>query len=77
MKVVLVFCEGRHDVVFAQRSLGARGGCEWVDKPIGDLPVSVRPQHSGKEGAYRWAIRAACSRRPFAPECGTPATAVL
>ena len=38
MKAVLVFCEGRHDVVFAQRSLGARGGCKWVDKPIGELP---------------------------------------
>ena len=38
MKAVLVFCEGRHDAVFAQRSLGARGGCKWVDKPIGDLP---------------------------------------
>ena len=38
MKAVLVFCEGRHDVVFAQRSLGARAGCEWVDKPIGNLP---------------------------------------
>ena len=39
MKAVLVFCEGRHDVVFAQRSLGARGGCKWVDRPIGDLPT--------------------------------------
>ena len=38
MKAVLVFCEGRHDIVFAQRSLGAHGGCEWVDRPIGDLP---------------------------------------
>ena len=38
MKALLVFCEGRHDVVFAQRSLGAHGGCEWVDKLIGDLP---------------------------------------
>ncbi len=38
MKAVLVFCEGRHDVVFAQRSLGAHGGCTWVDKPIGELP---------------------------------------
>ena len=38
MKAVLVFCEGYHDVVFAQRSLGAHGGCEWVDKPIGELP---------------------------------------
>ena len=38
MKAVLVFCEGHHDVVFAQRSLGAHGGCEWVDKPINELP---------------------------------------
>ena len=38
MKAVLVFCEGRHDVVFAQRSLGAHGGCEWVDKLICELP---------------------------------------
>ena len=38
MKAVLVFCEGYHDVVFAQRSLGAHGGCEWVGRPIGELP---------------------------------------
>ena len=38
MKAVLVFCEGRHDVVFAQRSLGAHGDCEWVGRPIGELP---------------------------------------
>ena len=38
MKAVLVFCEGYHDVVFAQRSLGAHGDCEWVDRPIGGLP---------------------------------------
>ena len=38
MKAVLVFCEGRHDVVFAQRSLGAHGGCERVDRPVGELP---------------------------------------
>ena len=38
MKAVLVFCEGRHDAVFAQRSLGAHGGCEWVGRPIGTLP---------------------------------------
>ena len=38
MKAVLVFCEGRHDVVFAQRSLGTHGGCQWVGRPIGELP---------------------------------------
>ena len=38
MKAVLVFCEGHHDVVFAQRSLGTHGGCEWVDRPVGELP---------------------------------------
>ena len=30
MKAVMVFCEGRHDVVFAQRSLGTHGNCSWV-----------------------------------------------
>ena len=38
MKAVLVFCEGRHDVVFAQRSLGAHGGCQWVNRRISELP---------------------------------------
>ena len=38
MKAVLVFCEGRHDVVFAQRSLGTHGDCAWVDRPVGELP---------------------------------------
>ena len=38
MRAVLVFCEGHHDVVFAQRSLGAHAGCKWVDEPIGELP---------------------------------------
>lgn len=38
MKAVLVFCEGRHDVVFAQRSLGVHGGCQWVGKAIRELP---------------------------------------
>ena len=38
MKAVLVFCEGRHDVVFVQRSLGALSDCEWVDKRISELP---------------------------------------
>ena len=38
MKAVLVICEGRHDVVFVQRSLGAVAGCCWVNKPIKDLP---------------------------------------
>ena len=38
MRAVLVFCEGRHDVVFTQRSLGALGDCSWVRKPITELP---------------------------------------
>lgn len=49
MKSVFVFCEGRHDVVFAQRCLGALGGCSWIRSSIGDLPSplganSVIPQ---------------------------------
>ena len=38
MKAALVICEGRHDVVFVQRSLGAVAGCRWVKDRIKDLP---------------------------------------
>ena len=38
MKAVLVLCEGRHEIVFVQRSLGAVAGCRWVDQPMKDLP---------------------------------------
>lgn len=31
-------CEGRHDTIFVQRSLGAVAGCTWFDKPIRHLP---------------------------------------
>ena len=43
MKSVFVFCEGRHDVVFAQRCLGALGGCSWVSEPIKELPSPLGP----------------------------------
>ena len=39
MRAVVVFCEGRHDVVFIRRSLGACASCEWMKRePVGDLP---------------------------------------
>lgn len=38
MKAVLVICEGLHEIIFVQRSLGALTGCNWFDKPIGELP---------------------------------------
>ena len=38
MKAVLVVCEGRHDVVFVQKSLAANGECREVKKRIGQLP---------------------------------------
>ena len=50
MKAVLVFCEGRHDVVCAQRSLGAHGGCEWVDKHLGELPSPFGPKGVATKG---------------------------
>ena len=50
MKAVLVFCEGYHDVVFAQRSLGAHGGCEWVGRPIGELPTPFGPSEVARKG---------------------------
>ena len=50
MKAVLVFCEGRHDVVFAQRSMGAHGGCVWVDKHLGELPSPFGPRGVAMKG---------------------------
>ena len=51
MKAVLVFCEGRHDVAFAQRSLGAHGGCEWGnDKPVRELPSPFGPGGTARMG---------------------------
>ena len=38
MKAVLVICEGRHDTIFVQRSLGSVAGCTWFDEPIRHLP---------------------------------------
>jgi len=39
MKAVLVFCEGRHDVVFVLRSLGAHAGCTWLGSTVAKLPT--------------------------------------
>lgn len=50
MKAVLVFCEGRHDIVFAERSLGALGGCKWVGRPIGELPSPFGPSSAARKG---------------------------
>lgn len=50
MKAVLVFCEGRHDVVFAQRSLGAHANCEWIGDPIGKLPSPFGPGSTAGQG---------------------------
>ena len=33
-----MICEGRHDVIFVQRSLGALAGCEWFGGAIRELP---------------------------------------
>ena len=38
MKAVLVICEGRHEVVFVQRSMGAVADCRWAKDRIKDLP---------------------------------------
>ena len=38
MKAVLVICEGRHEIIFVQRSLGAVAGCDWFDGHIRELP---------------------------------------
>lgn len=38
MRAVLVFCEGKHDVAFVERSLGACGGCDRINLSIQELP---------------------------------------
>ena len=50
MKAVLVFCEGRHDVAFARRSLGAHAGCEWVGKAVRELPSPFGRSKTAKKG---------------------------
>ncbi len=50
MKAVLVFCEGRHDAVFAQRSLGTHAGCQWVNTPIGELPTPFGRNNVARKG---------------------------
>ena len=50
MKAVLVFCEGRHDIVFAQRSLGALAGCKLVDRPIEKLPSPFGANSVARKG---------------------------
>lgn len=41
MRGLLVFCEGNHDIVFAQRSLGAVAQAEYLNIPIGELPYPL------------------------------------
>ena len=50
MRAVLVFCEGRHDIVFTQRSLGTHAECEWVDKLISELPSPFGPGGVARRG---------------------------
>jgi hypothetical protein len=50
MKAVLVFCEGRHDVVFVQRSLGSHLGCTFFKKPIGTLPSPFGKDKAAAKG---------------------------
>lgn len=47
MRAVLVFCEGKHDVVFVERSLGACEGCQRLEGPIRELPSPFGPSDKG------------------------------
>jgi len=38
VRAVLVFCEGKHDVIFVERTLGACANCKRMKKPIRELP---------------------------------------
>jgi len=48
MRAVFVFCEGRHDVLFVQRSLGALRDCEFLTGPIQDLPTPLGSAPGGE-----------------------------
>lgn len=57
MKAVLVICEGRHDIFFVQRSLGALTGCEWFKGTIGDLPSPFgRMSGRSTKGLIAWRL---------------------
>lgn len=74
MKAVLVFCEGRHDVVFVRRSLGAVANGEFFPGKIRDLPAPfgssgdgpgfIRMQYSSRELDDRPLALAAHARSP-------------
>ena len=50
MRAVLVFCEGTHDVVFVERSLGACASCQRVTRPMRDLPSPFGAGHTVPKG---------------------------
>ena len=51
MKAVLVICEGRHDIIFVQRSLGAIASCKWFDGTIRELPSPFgQVRHQSQKG---------------------------
>ena len=57
MKAVLVICEGRHDIFFVQRSLGALTGCDWFDQPIEELPSPFgRMSGRSAKGLIAWRL---------------------
>ena len=57
MKAVLVICEGRHDIFFVQRSLGALTGCDWFNQPIGELPSPFgRMSGRSAKGLIAWRL---------------------
>ena len=47
MRAVLVICEGLHEILFVQRSLGALAGCDWFDQPIRELPSPLGRMPTG------------------------------
>ena len=50
MKAVLVFCEGKHDVVFAWRSLRILDKCSPMNRAVKDLPTPFGANGAAREG---------------------------
>ena len=65
MKVVLVFCEGRHDVTFAQRSLSAHSNCKLVEESIHKLPAPLGRGENGQSKTIKKGLIAGTFERSF------------
>ena len=73
-RALLVFCEGRHDVVFVQRALGRVAGFTYTSENVADLPTPLGKGASSQQSfiakriaADRSAEQLSATNRPMRP----------